>query len=200
MPEKTIHDLIRRRWSPRSFSARVVEPEKLEQLLEAARWASSAANEQPWRFIIATKDQPEEFAMIAGTLMELNAVWAEKAPVLMIALAKLHFSHNEKTNRHALYDVGQAVATLALAATDLGLSLHQMGGFYPDKVREVFQLSDDYEPVAAIAIGYLGAPEELPEALRLRETATRTRKPISELVLPSPAPLLLDGVLENQGV
>ncbi len=208
MFENAVHDLIRRRWSPRSFSALAVEPEKLGQLLEAARWAPSAANEQPWRFIIATKDQSEEFAMIASTLMESNAIWAGKAPVLMIALAKLHFSHNGKANRHALYDVGQAVASLSLEATDLGLSLHQMGGFYPEKVRELFQISEGYEPVAAIAIGYSGAPEELPEALRARETAPRTRKPLSELVLPSPVPtlplavpqLLFDGVLQNQRV
>ncbi len=184
--EFAIHDLIRRRWSPRSFSDRMVEPAKLEQLLEAARWASSAANEQPWRFLIASRDQPEEFETIASTLMETNAVWARKAPLLMIALAKLHFSHNGKSNRHALYDTGQAVASLALQATDLGLSLHQMGGFHPEKVKELSRLSDDYEPVAAIAIGYAGAPGELPETLRLRETAQRTRKPISELVLSPP--------------
>ena len=162
LPEKPaqtefrIHDLIRRRWSPRAFADRPVEPEKLGSLLEAARWAASSNNEQPWRFILATRERPEDFARLLGCLKESNQAWARLAPVLMLSVARLTFADDDDPNRHAFYDVGQAVATMAIEATALGLVIHQMAGFFPDKARALFEIPDGFEPATAIAIGYQG--------------------------------------------
>jgi nitroreductase len=181
--EFPIHDLLKRRWSPRAFSEKPVPPEALRSLFEAARWAASCYNDQPWAYIVATRDNPEEFARLAGVLVEGNTVWATKAPVLALSLARLNFQHNQKPNRHAVHDVGAASASLALEATARGIGVHQMGGFYPDKAREVFQIPADWEPVAAFAIGYPGDPAFLPETLRAREGVARSRKPISDFVM-----------------
>jgi nitroreductase len=177
-----VHDLIRRRWSPRAFSDRPVEPEKLLSVLEAARWAPSSFNEQPWRFLVATRQQPDEFARMLACLTEKNQAWARGAAVLMIACAQPHFSHNDKPNRHALYDTGAAVAFLTMQATELSLHLHQMAGFSPERARETYQIPATVEPVAAIAMGYLGDPSSLPEDLRQRELKPGTRRPLAELV------------------
>jgi nitroreductase len=180
-PQHPIHALQRRRWSPRAFNpTRAVEPEKLRSVLEAARWAPSSNNEQPWAFIVATRDRPEEFATILGCLVERNQSWAKHAPVLMIACASLRFARNGNPNRHALYDLGGAVAHLTLEATALGLHLHQMAGFFPDKARETFAIPDTAEAVVAIAMGYLGDPDSLPDDLRQRELTPTTRKPITD--------------------
>jgi nitroreductase len=181
--EYPIHDLLKRRRSPRAFSEKPVPPEVLRSLFEAARWAASCFNDQPWAYIIATKDNADEFARMAGILMEGNTVWAAKAPVLALSLARLNFQHDQQPNRHAVHDVGAASASLTLEATARGLAVHQMGGFYADKAREVFQIPADWVPVAAIAIGYPGDPASLPENLRAREGAPRSRKPVSEFVM-----------------
>ena len=182
-PAHPIHDLHRRRWSPRAFDPhRAVEPEKLRSVMEAARWAPSSFNEQPWRFIVATREDPEQFNTILSCLMEGNQAWARHAPVLMIACAATHLARNGKPNRHALYDLGAAVAHLTLEATALGLYLHQMAGFYPDKAREAFAIPESVEPVSAIAMGYPGDPSALPEDLRRRELTPSTRKPITDFV------------------
>jgi nitroreductase len=177
-----VHELIKRRWSPRAFSAQPVEPEKLRSLLEAARWAASCFNAQPWSFIVATKDNAEEHERLLGCLVEANARWAGSAPVLMLSVAQLNFEHNGKPNRHALHDVGLAVATLTLEATARGLALHQMAGFDLAKAREQFKIPNGYEPVAAIALGYADSPESLPEELREKELAPRTRRPLESFV------------------
>jgi nitroreductase len=177
-----IHELIRERWSPRAFSAEMVEPEKLLSLFEAARWAASCFNEQPWSFIVATKDNKEEFERVLGCLVEANARWAQHAPVLMLSVASLNFAHNGKPNRHAFHDVGQAVASLTVQATTLGLVVHQMAGFSPAKARTEFAIPDDYEAVAAIALGYQGDPASLPDDLRQKELAPRTRRPADSFV------------------
>jgi nitroreductase len=171
-----IHELIRERWSPRAFAAQMVEPEKLHSLFEAARWAASCFNEQPWNFIVATKENPAEFERVLGCLVEANALWAQHAPVLMLSVARLNFERNGKPNRHAFHDVGQAVAGLTLQATALRLVVHQMAGFSPAKAREEFAIPDDYEAVAAIALGYQGDPESLPDDVRQKELAPRTRR------------------------
>ena len=182
-PAYSIHALHRRRWSPRAFNPRrLVEPEKLRSVLEAARWAPSSNNEQPWSFIVATRDRPEEFDRLLACLVEKNQSWAKNAPVLMLACASLVFSRNAKPNRHALYDLGGAVAHLTLEATALSLHLHQMAGFYPDKAREAFAIPDTAEAVVAIAMGYLGDPDSLPDDLRQRELTPTTRKPMTEFV------------------
>ena len=180
-PAHPIHELHRRRWSPRAFDPnRPVEVEKLRSVLEAARWAPSSFNEQPWAFIVATRDQPEEFDKVLSCVMERNQAWARNAGVVMIGCASLRLARNGAPNRHALYDLGGAVAHLTLEATALGLHLHQMAGFLPDKARTVFSIPPTAEAVVAIAMGYRGSPETLPEDLRQREMTPSTRKPIGE--------------------
>ena len=177
-----VHELIRQRWSPRAFADRPVEPEKLLSILEAARWAPSSNNEQPWHFVVATRERPEEFARLLACLVEKNQSWAKAAPVLMLSLASTVFSRNGKPNRHALHDVGQAVANLTLQATALGLYVHQMAGFSVDAARQTYNLPETVEPVAGIALGYLGDPDSLPEELRQREVVLSARKPLGEFV------------------
>ena len=129
-----IEEILRRRWSPRAFSDRIVEPEKLQSLWEAARWAASSFNEQPWYFIVATKQKLEEHARLLSCLVEKNQQWARLAPVLMVSIAKLNFEKTGKPNRHAFHDVGLAMGNMLVQATALGLFVHQMAGFSPEKV------------------------------------------------------------------
>jgi len=177
-----IEETVRRRWSPRAFSDRAVEPDKLRRLFEAARWAPSSFNEQPWSFIIATKENPDEYAQLLSCLIEKNQEWARLAPVLMVSIAKLNFEKTGKPNRHAFHDVGMAMASLLVQATALGLFVHQMAGFSVEKVRESFAVPAGFEPVAAVAVGYPADPEVLPESFREREVGPRSRKPINEFV------------------
>lgn len=179
-----VHDLIRRRWSPRTFASKPVSPETLGSLFEAARWAASCFNDQPWGYLVAAKDDPANFAKMLGVLVEGNAAWAGQAPVLMLSLARTNFAHNGKPNRHSFHDVGAASASLTFEATSRGLAVHQMGGFHADKAREVFSIPSDWEPVAAIALGYpLDNLDAVPPELRERESAPRQRKPIEEFVM-----------------
>jgi len=188
-----IHELIAERWSPRAFADRDVEREKLGSLLEAARWAASCFNEQPWSFFVAPRDRTEDFERLASCLVEGNA-WAKSAPVLMLSVAKLAFDRNGKPNRHALHDVGLAAANLTLQAQALGLSVHQMAGFHVGRAREVLAIPDGFEPVAMIAIGYRGDPDSLPDPLKERELTPRLRKQLDAFVFgsgwESPAALL----------
>ena len=177
-----IHELLARRWSPRAFDSRPIEPDKLASLFEAARWAPSSFNEQPWDFIVATKDGPEDFERLLACLSPTNATWARSAPVLMISIAKLRFARNNAENRHAFHDVGQAVANLIVQATAFGIQVHQMAGLSVDKARESLGIPESHAPVAAIAIGYPGDPAILPESMRERESAPRQRKRIEEFV------------------
>ena len=178
----TIEDSLRKRWSPLAFSDRLVEKEKLLSVLEAARWAASSYNEQPWSFIIATKENPVEFEQLLSILAEGNQEWARKAPVLMLTIAKLHFERNGKENRHAFHDVGAASANLAIQAAALDLFVHQMAGFDVPKAKEVYQIPTGYEPSTAIALGYLGNSQTLSESLQQREQNPRTRKPLDNFV------------------
>jgi nitroreductase len=180
--EAPIHDVLKHRWSPRAFDKRPVEKEKLHSLFEAARWAASSYNAQPWYFIVATKDDPENFERVLSCFVEFNQSWAKDAPVLAISVAGLKFLHNGEPNRHAFHDVGQASANLALQATSLGLQIHQMAGLLPEKAREVFGIPEGYEAVAGIALGYPGDSASLPNHLREREEAPRERKPLSSFV------------------
>ena len=177
-----IHDLLRRRWSPRAFSDRRVDPAIMRSLLEAARWAPSSYNEQPWSFIVATKGDPVEFGRLLSCLVEGNIQWAQHAPVLMVSVARLSFEDDGKPNRHAFHDVGLAVANLIVQATALGLVVHQMAGILPDKIRKLYGIPEGYEAVAGIALGYPGDPQSLPEGLRKREMAPRERKPMAQFV------------------
>ena len=177
-----IHELIKQRWSPLAFNIRPVEPEKIASLLEAARWAASCFNEQPWFFIVATQDNAQEYEKLFSCLVEANQTWAKDAPLLMLSVAKLSFTRNNKPKRHALHDLGFAVGNLTLQAQALGLFVHQMGGFDADKARTLYSIPEDYEPVAAIAIGYPGNLSQLDEDLQQRELSPRSRKPLTEFV------------------
>jgi len=177
-----IHDILAHRWSPRAFDSRPVEPDKLRSLFEAARWSSSSYNAQPWYYIVATKDDPENFKRVLDSFVEFNQSWAKNAPVVALSVAGLKFTHNSEPNRHAFHDVGQASANLALQAAALGLQVHQMAGILPDKAREIFGIPENFEAVAGIALGYPGDPASLPDQLRQRELGKRERKPVDSFV------------------
>jgi len=181
--EYPVQDVIRNRWSPRAFSDKPVPAEVLRSLFEAARWAPSSNNEQPWAFLVATKDDTANFEKSLGALVEFNANWAKKAPVLVIAVAQLAFAKNKAPNRNAQYDVGAASLQLALEATARGLVVHQMAGFDPETAKESYDIPEGWEPIAAMAIGYPGDASSLPEPYQTREKAPRTRKPIREFVM-----------------
>jgi len=177
-----IHDLLQRRWSPRAFAERPVEPEQLQRLFEAARWAPSSNNEQPWHFIVGTKDDPSGHDRLFDCLKEGNKKWAIRAPVLMLSVARLNFEDEGTPNRHAWHDTGMAAFSLTLQATALGLIVHQMAGFDVEKAKIDLKIPSGYEPVAMIAVGYPGDPAVLPEYLREREVTPRERKPATEFV------------------
>jgi nitroreductase len=178
-----VHELITNRWSPRAFAEKPVCAEVLRALFEAARWAPSSNNEQPWAYFVATKDDVENYAKMLGVLVEFNANWAKQAPVLALSVAHVKMQRDGKPNRVALHDVGSATSQLTLEANSRGLQVHQMAGFDAEKARQTFAIPLDWEPVAGIALGYPGDPESLPEKLRERELAPRTRKPLSEFVM-----------------
>lgn len=178
-----VHELIRERWSPRAFSEEPIPAEVLRSLFEAARWAPSSNNEQPWAFLVATKDDQEFHEKMVSTLVEFNQTWAKHAPVLAMAISELAFARNGHPNRNAFYDTGAAVAHLTTEATARGLLVHQMAGFDPHKAIELFSIPTGWEPIAAFVIGYPGNPQNLPEPLREREHAPRTRKPLDEFVM-----------------
>jgi len=177
-----ILDLLTQRWSPRAFSNRSVEPEKLGVLFEAARWAASCFNEQPWRFMVATQDEGNEYDKLSACLVEANQVWAKQAPVLALGLAKQTFTRNSNPNAYARHDLGLATAQLMIQATALDLYVHAMAGILPDRARDSYGIPEDYDVVTALAIGYLGAVESLPEQLQESERAPRERRPLTDLV------------------
>jgi nitroreductase len=177
-----VHALITKRWSPYSFASRSVPDENLRSLFEAARWAPSSYNEQPWNYIVAKKENPEEFQRLLSCLVEGNQVWAKAAPVLALGIAKLRFARDDQPNRAAIHDLGLAAGNLVVEATARGLSVHQMIGILPDKAREIYAIPEGYEPLTGIAVGYAGDPKALPEGLRDRDLARRPRKPLKEFV------------------
>ena len=178
-----VHELITNRWSPRAFAEKPVPAEVLRALFEAARWAPSSSNEQPWVYLVATKGDAQNFATMLGVLVEFNANWAKHAPVLALSVAHLKMQRDGTPNRVALHDVGSATSQLTLEANSRGLQVHQMAGFDAEKARQTFAIPPDWEPVAGIALGYPGDPESLPDKLRERELAPRMRKPLSEFVM-----------------
>jgi len=176
-----VHELIRSRWSPRAFSNRPVSNEDLQAVLEAARWAASSSNEQPWRFLVARRSDTADFQKLLGLLVEGNQAWAKFAPVLIIMAAKSNFSHSGARNRHGMHDAGAALAQLMLQATALGMQAHGMAGFDHERARSELGIPDDYEAAAAVALGYPGSPDQLPERYRNAEVAKRERKPLEEI-------------------
>lgn len=176
-----IHQILKKRWSPRAFEDRAVEVEKLQRIFEAASWAPSSFNEQPWRFIVGIKGDAT-YDKIYNALLPGNQAWAKSAPVLIFFLGKKSFSYDGNTNYVHKYDTGQAAAYLTFQATEEGLHVHQMGGIDRDKARISFDIPDDFSIVTAAAIGYIGNPEILPNDLKDAEKAPRDRKALPELV------------------
>lgn len=177
----SILDAFRERWSPLAFSDRPVEQEKVDTLFEAARWAPSSFNEQPWRYVYAQKGDGAERSAMESLLMPGND-WAKKAGLLMVSFAKKTFTYNGKPNRHALHDTGAASAFLAAQLPSLGLIGHQMAGFDVAKANALLGVPEDFEPGSMIAIGYPGDPSLLPENLKEREAAPRSRKEQKEFI------------------
>lgn len=180
--EPAILDVLRRRWSPKVFSNRPVEPGKLRAILEAARWAPSSHNEQPCSFVLATKENGEAFSLLLSCLHEKNRQWAQHAPVLILSVAKMYREIDGKANRYAFHDVGLATASLMMQATALGLYTHPMGGFSVEKAREVLGIPEGYEPVAVSALGYLPESWELDKPRVEPILKNRTRKGLEEFV------------------
>ena len=177
-----VHELIARRWSPYAFADRPVSADDLRSLFEAARWAPSSYNEQPWSYLVATRDRPEEFARLLSCLVEGNQVWAKAAPVLALGCTRLTFERDGKPNAAAVHDLGLAAAHLTFEATARGLFVHQMIGILPDRARELYGLPENVQAVTGLAIGYAADPSVLPEKLRARDQARRGRKPHSSFV------------------
>ncbi|MEA5155362.1 nitroreductase family protein [Raineyella sp.] len=176
-----IHEALARRWSPRGFDAEYVLPEEdLTALGEAARWAPSAGNRQPTRFIVAARGT-ESFDRILGALMGFNQAWTPRASLLIVAIAELE--RDGKPLRWAEYDLGQAVAHLSIEAESRGLHVRQMGGFRVDELRAAFDLAPELEPVSLVAVGKLADAEDVPEAIRERDAAPRTRRDLAELTI-----------------
>lgn len=182
-PDHPIHPLLGERWSPYAFDPRPVEPEKLRSCLEAARWAPSSFNEQPWSFLLATREDEPEFRKMLGCLVEANQEWAQDAGALLITVVKRQFARNQKRNRVAEHDLGLAAGNLCVQATALGLSVHQMQGIELDKAREAYHVPEGHDPWTAIAIGYASDPERArTEKLAERDREPRDRRPLHELV------------------
>lgn len=178
-----IHDLLAQRWSPCGFSSRPVPAPELRAVFEAARWAPSSMNEQPWRFLVATGEQPEAFARILDCLVEANQAWARYAPVLGVALARKHLFRNDAPNRTCEYDLGGALAYLTVEATARGLAVHQMGGIVREEVRARFGIPEDVSIMTGFALGYPDpGAAHLSEKLRERDAAPRVRHPLSTVV------------------
>lgn len=175
-PDYPIHELLQTRWSPRAYDpTRPVSAEQLRLLFEAARWSASSNNLQPWRFIVATRDNEAAYAQMVSVLVSGNQEWASTAPVLVLNMTR-NIDHKGRPNKNARHDLGQAVAHLTVQATALGLSLRQMGGIEADKAREVYAIPDEFDILNAMAIGY-PAPDAA-DAMN----KPRTREPLASFV------------------
>jgi nitroreductase len=177
-----VHEIFRVRWSPRSFSSRPVPDDVVEDILEAGRWAASSYNEQPWRFIVARKEDSEAFQKLLSVLIPFNQAWAKNASFLVLTVARVNFSHNETPNAYAMHDTGAALAHMMLQAAASGLQAHGMAGFDKDKAREVFGIPPEYQIGAVAAFGYADSADKLSnEQMKQRELEPRTRKPLTEI-------------------
>lgn len=177
-----IQEFLSERWSPYAFQDRLVSEADLCSLFEAARWSASSYNEQPWSYLVATKENPDQFQQLLSCLVEANQLWAKDAPVLALGIASLKFTLNNADNRAAIHDLGAASSNLAMEATARGLCVHQMVGILPDKAKDLFDIPEGFEAWTALAIGYRGDPMMLPESLRQRDLTPRQRKPLDQFV------------------
>lgn len=180
--EIRVHPLIAGRWSPYGFAGRPVAEADLRALFEAARHAPSSMNEQPWRFLVARCEDGPAFETMLSCLVEGNRAWAKFAPVLALTAAKSTFTRNGKPNRSALHDLGLAAANLTFEAEARGLKVHQMGGILPERIREIYGVPEGWEVATALAVGYPGSNEMLPEHLRERDSLRKPRKALAEIV------------------
>ena len=175
-----IHTLIKERWSPRVFDEKPVEQEKINSLFEAARWAASSMNEQPWRFIYAHKGT-EAYSKIVDCLMEFNQGWATHAPVLILTAYKKKFDSG-KENFHAIHDLGLSVGNLSIQAQSLGLAVHQMAGVKWEDAQKMFEVPDEFHITTCLALGYYGGNiDKLDDDIKESEVKARTRKPLAEI-------------------
>ncbi|EKK03056.1 nitroreductase family protein [Rhodopirellula baltica SH28] len=177
--------VIADRWSPYRFDGREVEDDKLRRCLEAARWAASSFNDQPWSWIVARRQDGEAFEAMLQCLLEANRDWASRAGVLICTVIRTNFSYNQKPNRVALHDLGAAAAQMSLQATSMGLQVHQMAGVNLSQVRGQYQLPEGYEPATAIAIGYADEREpntDAEQVLEDRQSGVRERTPLKNQV------------------
>jgi len=181
-PDHLVHELIAGRWSPYGFADRAVSTSDLRSLFEAARWAASSYNEQPWSYIVATKEPPADFERVLACLVEGNQGWAKLAPVLALGCTRLNSTRTGQPNAAAIHDLGLASGNLCLEATARGLSVHQMIGILPDKAREIFHIPEGVQAVTALAIGYAADPDHLPDKVKERDRSPRKRKPLAEFV------------------
>ena len=177
-----IHKLITDRWSPVAFDDRPVDYNQIQLLFEAAKWAPSARNSQPWRFIFATKDMPD-YKVLLDLLTEPNRVWASTAPLLVMPLAQVISTYKNRPNKLAFYETGMAVGNLMVQATAMGLMVHQMAGYDLDRAKEILVIPSRYEPMTIMAIGYKGDPAKLPAEVAAREKRERTRLEISKFLV-----------------
>jgi nitroreductase len=180
MKKELILEIIQERWSPYSFSSNPVEEYKLKAMFEAAGFAPSCNNEQPWMFVFTTRQEKEVFNDYLGFLVDSNKVWTKYAFAIIISMARTKFSKNGSPNRFAFHDTGMAVTNLLLQALAMDVYVHQMGGFSVEKVKEYFKLGDDIEPVAVMAVGYLGDGISLSPELLKRDEKRRPRKSVNE--------------------
>ncbi|MEH1855985.1 MAG: nitroreductase family protein [Nostoc sp.] len=190
-----IHELLAERWSPYAFQDRPVSQADLRSLFEAARWSASSYNEQPWSYLVATKENPDHFQQLLWCLVEANQIWAQNAPVLALGIASLRFTRNNQENKAAIHDLGLASGNLVVEATARGICVHEMIGILPDKARDLFDIPEGFEAWTAMAIGYQGDPITLPDALKERDLSPRQRKPLDQFVFSgkwgNPSSLLL---------
>jgi nitroreductase len=179
-PDAEIDPSFVQRWSPRAFSSEPLEPALVHSLFEAARWAPSASNLQPWLFVYA--DTEESLAKVRPIVRDGNRRWADRAPLLVFVFARRHNPKTGEPNRLAVFDTGAAWMSLALQAGKLGLYTHAMGGIHQDRAYEILAVApEEYESLCAIAIGKRGSRDELPEDLQARE-APNERRPRGEFV------------------
>ncbi|MCF6766688.1 nitroreductase family protein [Thiotrichales bacterium 19S3-7] len=180
-----VHELLENRWSPYVFSNKPITNDDLKAIFEAARWAPSSYNDQPWRYLLATQDQIETYQNIFSCLVEGNQAWAKNAYALAIGIIVKNLSVNDQPNRAALHDLGAASMSLTIEAARRGISVHQMIGIIPDKVRTTFNLPDTVEAYTALAVGYLGNESDYQNAetfLKDRDQTERNRKSIEQIV------------------
>lgn len=182
-PDHPILPLLAERYSPYAFDPRPVESDKLLSCLEAARWAPSSYNEQPWTFLVARRENAAEFQRMLECLVDSNQVWARNAGALLITVASRSFSRNGSPNRVAEHDIGLAAANFTIQAAALGLHVHQMAGLHLGKARVAYAIPEGHDPLTAIAVGYASPPELAPTPqLADRDRAARARKPLSQFV------------------